>query len=262
MGKYLHTSRRFVLLLAGGIILGSLVLAMFFPTTRTRAEDREYPRVIDSDSVVFGRTFGEWSAAWEQWAYSIKVDQHPLFDNGDCTVAQSGPVWFLGGKFCANGATCSATGVVRSCNVPRGKALYFPVINGEDSALEEVVAQEHSTDPDPEFYQQIAGMRVFEDTNMTGMPVYCSVDGAWIPDLQRRFRVQSVAFGFTIPDNNYLKAVYPSSMSGGFKAGTYYPAIDDGYYVMLAPLAPGHHTLHFGGGNPTWLDITYHLHVQ
>ena len=40
----------------------------------------------------------------------------------------------------------------------------------------------------------------------------------------------------------------------------------DGFYLMLAPLRPGQHTLHFGGtfGDPInfTLDITYHLTVQ
>lgn len=88
------------------------------------------PKVIAPDSVAYGRTYGEWSAAWEQWADSIPVANHPLFDNGDCSVGQSGNVWFLGGKFCANNATnCGYNNVVRSCSLPAGKALYFPIFN-------------------------------------------------------------------------------------------------------------------------------------
>jgi hypothetical protein len=54
--------------------------------------------VIDRDSIAYGRTYSEWSAAWEQWVYSIPASRHPLFDNGDCGTEQSGPVWFLGGS--------------------------------------------------------------------------------------------------------------------------------------------------------------------
>src|ERR1017187_7062008 len=152
-------------------------------------------KVIDRDSVAYGRTYSEWSAAWEQWSYSIPVAQHPLFDNGDCSVGQSGPVWFLGGKFCPNvGAGCSYTGIVRSCNLPSGKALYFPVFNGEDSALEESVAE----NPGNEAYQQIATMRSYEDAAMSPSKVSCWVDGVPIPQLKARFRVQSTAFGFTL----------------------------------------------------------------
>jgi hypothetical protein len=46
--------------------------------------------------------------------------------------------------------------------------------------------------------------------------------------------------------------------------GTYFPSVDDGYYVMIKPLAPGSHTLHFHGTVAAFgfaLDITYHLTV-
>ncbi len=251
-------SRKWIagLLMASGILLGSLALALFSPATRTQANDMDYPKVVDPDSVVFGRTFSEWSAAWEQWAYSIEVAHHPLFDNGDCSVGQSGPVWFLGGKFCANGATCSYTGVVRNCTVPYEKALYFPVIEGEDSALEESVAE----NPNNELAQQIAAMRAYEDAGMSTFNVYCWIDGAPIPNLHDRFRVQSTAFGFTIPNDNYLKAVYGNP---NFPAGTYYPAVDDGWYVMLGQLSRGHHIVHFGGSITGFaVDVTYHLNVH
>ena len=75
---------------------------------------------------------------------------------------------------CANGASCSYTGVVRTCNVPSGKALYFPVLNGEDSALEESVAE----NPGVEAYQQIATMRSNEDALLGPSTVSCWVDGA------------------------------------------------------------------------------------
>jgi len=89
------------------------------------------------------------------------------------------------------------------------------------------------------------------------------VDGVPVEHLKERFRVQSTAFGFTIPDGNYLKSVYPPGYAN-FDAGTYFPAVDDGYYAMLPPLSAGHHTLHFHGFQPQFnftLDITYHVYV-
>jgi len=232
------------------IVLGMAVLAV--PSVMAQSDG---PKVIDRDSVAYGRTYSEWSAAWEQWSDSIPVAQHPLFTDGDCSVGQSGPVWFLGGKFCANGATCSYTGVVRTCNLPSGKALYFPILNGEDSALEESVAE----NPGVEAYQLIAAMRSYEDAGLSAAKVSCWVDGAPIPHLKERFRVQSPAFGFTLPTDNLLKAIYGNP---NFVAGTYFPAVDDGWYVMLSPLPPGPHVLHFRGVVDGFaLDITYHLNV-
>jgi len=243
-----------VVVMALVIALGLLVVVAV-PSVLAGDDEREGPKVIDRDSVAYGRTYSEWSAAWEQWSDSIPVAQHPLFTDGDCSVGQSGPVWFLGGKFCANGANCSYTGVVRSCNVPSEKALYFPILNGEDSALEESVAE----NPGNETYQQIATMRSYEDAGLSAAKVSCWVDGAPIRHLKERFRVQSPAFGFTLPTDNLLKAIYGNP---NFLAGTYFPAVDDGYYVMLAPLPPGPHRLHFRGVVDGFaLDITYYLNV-
>jgi hypothetical protein len=59
-----------------------------------------------------------------------------------------------------------------------------------------------------------------------------------------------------LPDENLFEA----------PAGTYKPAVADGYYLLLLPLRPGVHTIAFGGtgnyrGAPTSEDITYHLRV-
>ena len=215
------------------------------------------PVVIPRDSVYLGRTYSDWSAAWEQWAYSIPASKHPLFDNGNCNTAQSGPVFFLGGKYCYNNGTCSYTNVVRMCTIPSSKAIYFPIIESEDSALEEDVA-ENPGNPD---FQQIAYMRSYAAGNMDPAVVSAWLDGMPIPQLQQRFRVQSTAFSFTLPADNYLAAIYPQG-SNNFQAGTYYPAVDDGWFVMLSPLPPGRHTLHFRGTIGTFnLDVKYYLTI-
>ena len=59
--------------------------------------------------------------------------------------------------------------------------------------------------------------------------------------------------------------MFPDANLFGIPAGTYAPAVADGYYLLLLPLRPGPHTIAFGGtGNfagPTSQDITYHLRV-
>jgi hypothetical protein len=50
-------------------------------------------------------------------------------------------------------------------------------------------------------------------------------------------------------------------------AGHYDKSVSDGYWVMLKPLSPGRHDIHFGGtffeGEPFefTMDITYHVNV-
>ncbi len=208
------------------------------------------PKIIPSDSVVYGKTYSEWSAAWQQWALSVPVASHPLFDNGDCSVGQSGSVWFLGGKFCANNATnCGYNNVQRVCSVPAGKALYVAVFNSEDSTLEDPARTQIF-----ELRQYVSDI-LDQTTNLT-----LDVDGAAVPRLKERFRVQSPAFSFTLPVDNQFAAIYGTP----FAAGEYFPGLDDGVYVMLSPLPPGQHVLHFHGYLPAFnftLDVSYLLNV-
>lgn len=238
------------LLAISGIILG--VAVILFPAASAYGQDRDKPKVMDRDAVAYGRTYAEWSAAWNQWADSIPVAQHPLFDNGDCSTEQSGPVWFLGGKFCAIGSTCSYT-VTRSCTVPSGKALFFPIEDYEDSALEENISI-HPGDP---AYQQIAMLRSVVSGIEGATDIFFQIDHQPVKQLQK-YSVHSVAFGFTLPADNLFLSVYPPP-NNYFQEGTYFPAVDFGYYLMLPPLTPGNHTLHFGA---SWLDITYNLTVK
>lgn len=218
--------------------------------------------VVSPNSLVYNNTFSEWDARWQQWAYSIPVAKHPLFDNnnGDCSVGQSGPVWFLGGKFCGNGVPgCDVNNVQRTCTIPRGKMLYFPVYNGEDSVLEESVAE----NPGKVDKQQIGDMRLHYDAWVVPVTSYAIIDGVRVPHLEN-YRVNSTTFGFTIPDDNYLKAVYDPQYASGFPAGTYFPAVDYGEYLMLAPLPPGTHEIKFGAHFPDgdWgFNITYLITV-
>ena len=57
------------------------------------------PGVRPPYAKAYGLTYGEWSAAWWQWALSLPVGAHPLFDTADCSAGQSGKVFFLGGTF-------------------------------------------------------------------------------------------------------------------------------------------------------------------
>ena len=48
--------------------------------------------------------------------------------------------------------------------------------------------------------------------------------------------------------------------------GIYGPSVDDGIYLLVAPLAAGQHTIHFSAqsfwyGEPWALEVTYHITV-
>lgn len=232
------------------MLLAAIIIGLLTVMAPGAVAQNDKTRVIKPDSLVYGRTYSEWSAAWEQWADSIPASQHPLFDNGDCSVGQSGPVWFLGGKFCAlDSPGCGYNNVQRVCQVPGGKGLYVAVFNSEYSTLE------------VPSMMQIADLRAAAAGAIDGLTdVRFDIDGASVPDLKTKFRVQSPAFGFTLPDDNLFTAIG----EGTFLSGQYFPGVDDGVYVMVPPLSPGQHQLHFHGYLPQWdftLDVTYQINV-
>ena len=84
----------------------------------------------------------------------------------------------------------------------------------------------------------------------------CEIDGQPVEHL-KHYRCQTPAgeaYDMTLPDNNLW----------GIPAGTYGPAVDDGYYLMLAPLSAGRHVIHIvaDDGNGKAMDVTYHLTVK
>ena len=93
----------------------------------------------------------ELTAEWRQWAYSIPTGQNPQEDpTGQyCMVGQRGSVWFLSGVFL--GGT-----VTRTCSVPEGVTLFFPVINSDQINAPNVCGQgpENAKVKDMRAYQQ------------------------------------------------------------------------------------------------------------
>jgi hypothetical protein len=52
--------------------------------------------LADAEPQILGKTIGEWSAKWWQWALAFPASTNPMI-NGDCEQGQQGPVWFLAG---------------------------------------------------------------------------------------------------------------------------------------------------------------------
>ncbi|MDQ5876487.1 MAG: hypothetical protein M3288_06580, partial [Thermoproteota archaeon] len=95
--------------------------------TNDRSNEAE---IFTTDASPYGLTYGEWTARWWQWAYSVPRDVHPAYDDSGkyCAEGQGGPVWFLTGTY--------EHPVERYCNIPAGKAILFPILNSECSYVE------------------------------------------------------------------------------------------------------------------------------
>ncbi len=198
-----------------------------------------------ADGGDSGDSLRELSAQWWQWAFSIPTPSNPLVDptGANCMVGQRGPVWFLAGSL--DGGT-----IRRTCAVPEGVALFFPVMNSFNINTPGVCGS-----PNTNF--TVAQLRAVVAASMdTVTGLSAKVDNKPVRQIRR---VRSEPFSGTFPiDNIFVAACAP----GGFPAGTYSPGVDDGYYVKVNGLSRGVHTLNFRAVNGSFvIDAEYILNV-
>lgn len=251
--------------------LGLVICGLLLPIISVAAEKEKgaaTPGVLPPQSNPFGKTYGEWQAEWWKWVYSLPLASHPLRDDtgGLAAMGQSGHVWFLGGVVNNAGP---ATSVSRTCTIPSGKALFFPIANAAWVTYPSD-ANEAWQPGDPYLEQNMAWFAQNENEGYAGMGIRpllamimqfarnlsCEVDGVPVADLET-YHSQSPAYMASMPEGNV----------NGLPAGVHGPCCDDGYYVMLAPLSVGQHTIHFYAefdlpwGETSYQDITYNLTV-
>jgi hypothetical protein len=186
------------------------------------------------------------AAQWWQWVLAVPASENPLTDTTGqfAAVNQRGRVWFLAGN--VSGGT-----TVRTISVPAGKALFFPIVNVFD--VEDGIGTGGVKVFMVHQPLQVA-QEIVSSIIATAYGLSCEVDGSPI-QINAANLEQSTPFSVFLPADNIL----------GVPAGIYFPFVDSGYYVLLAPLSSGHHTIHFAGGIAhfgTSLDVTYNITVQ
>jgi hypothetical protein len=185
--------------------------------------------IFPTDAEPYGMTYGEWTAKWWQWIYSMPEEDNPAVDatGENCANNQSGPVWFLAGTF--GGA------VTRECTIPSDKAILYAIMNVEcDSA----------TDPTLDTESELRSCaKADQDTVITKE---ITIDGVNISNLDS-YRFQSPLFNLTFPENN-IAGIAPQTAK----------AVSDGYWIFLEPLPPGTHEIHSRAalGDPTAIGTT------
>ena len=194
------------------------------------------PHILPPQPRHSQRIYAAYQARWWQWVLSQPVDHSPILDTADGSAGQAGPVWFLAGSF-------GTDPVVRTLTVPSGKALFFPVLNNVFFITE------------PDENEAVARAAVNAAVDQAVIPsLFVQIDGHSVAHLDR-YRTESALFDTgSLPANNLF----------GLPAGTVLPGVDDGFYLLLAPLSPGEHTIHFGGAFADGFsqDITNHITVE
>jgi hypothetical protein len=203
-------------------------------------------RVFSPDENPYGKTYGDWAADWWQWALSQPIATNPLVDTTgvQCAQGQFGKVWFLAGVFSLTSS--NPPPVHRTCAVPAGKALLFPVLNSLQIAQKSDSPQQQTL----EFLRTQASSSVASVSNLNA-----TIDRVSVPDIMQQYLEKSTPFSKVLPDDNILNISQPLSLGMG---------VDKGWYLVAKPLAAGNHTIHFTGSVPAFrfsLDITYDIMV-
>ncbi len=249
------------------ILIGTLGVLISSTPALVQAGDNPNP-----DVVRFSSEYAELSEQWWKWALEQPVTPNnprttnPLIDTTGVAAHNGQPfrsdIFFLGGLITFNsGLTAQAE---RKVTIPPGKKLFFPILNFE---------QDNVGVSPPLSVAELRQGAAFGTTQVTSL--FASIDDLPLQDLAS-YRAISPVFEYRLPPNHPDKGsenlLYFVTGGALDLAGKVKPAVADGFYLLLKPLSPGHHKVHFGGtsmtldgnGNPATfqLDITYHIHVR
>jgi hypothetical protein len=241
----------------GKTIPAVLAVALVMPVTLFSQGQQSV--VMPPHYVVAGRTLGEWSAIWWKWALGIPATDNPLLDmsGAKSRFGDVGPVFFLAGALTPFGNTPPAS-VTRIVTIPANKYIFFPVENAWVDNVGNGCAAPTTTPcagrlTIDQLFAQLASL-------FTVTALHASIDGKIVADLFEH-RETAPAFGYSAQTtDNLAEAVF--GYAGADGVGTVFPAVADGYYLMLTPLPVGQHSINFGGtasgGN---LNVTYNVTV-
>lgn len=230
--------------------------------------------LTDRGSTKLGGYYDQLIIAWWRWALATPASVNPLLDppSARCDAGiQPRNLRFLGGTF-----TGAAGEVVRHCTVPRGTALFFPILNGVwASTPEPNPGCDIPADPwygsrpgDPAYRQFIRDIYIPAGKNPGNPPgsLTLSIDGKPIKWLEKLYTRSSVFFNAVLPDDNIFDDLLGANC---FNRIFVTPNVGFGYHVLVPPLPPGEHTLHWTADGtlpfPTGTlhqDVTYHLTVK
>jgi hypothetical protein len=189
------------------------------------------------------------AAKWWSWAIDENLDPITAPSGPvDCAAGQQGNTWFLGGaNFPDEGDPLVP--IVRTCTIPKKVSLFFPVVNAfafappSQTACTEVPVH---TQKQLDEHRKCAASFIdgFSPADLTA-----TVDGPNNP--VPIVRATSALFPIHLGDDNPFSDF-------GVTAGNYLDAAD-GYWVLLDPLSPGPHTIHFVADSV--IDVTFNITV-
>ena len=206
-----------------------------------------------------GSSYAEWAEAWWTWTLETPVllpsNSHPILDDGnvDCSIGQDGHVWFLTGK------NVPGEEARRSCSVPTGTALFFPLFN--------YLYLNYATDPTltPEFCADFTDYVVGSLGKVT---ITALLDGKPLKKNAVQFE-ESEIFSVQMPEPTATETnlmAYAGETEDHFVDWVASANCDFGWYGYVEPLSVGHHILQWKVESEGWgmvlQDVRYELTVR
>lgn len=197
-------------------------------------------RIVPPGDEYAGKSYNELISEWSNWFAKEPIATHPAFDPDGrfCHLNQHGKVWFLARSY---------DGVPeRTCEIPEGKAIFISLASYLSFGPEFPTAGDTCN----QMATPLERVRCDVNDDLPLAPnvvLEVTLDGQPVRDVFA-YRTQSAPGGFTlrVPDPSFLTDL-------GFPAGDRFPAVADGYFLLIKPLKPGVHTLtvrHTNGAEP------------
>ena len=202
--------------------------------------------IVPPQTTSFPLTYGEWGARWTQWVIGIPATDNPVNDTtgAKCGLGQWGPVFFLVG-------TTGSGPLTRSCTVPSGVALFFPLITAVCA-----IPEDGST---PAAIQSVCSGGIIDLVDKSSLRL--TIDGRSVQNLTPNRASEFFSFAGAVPGLFETTGCGTPPCYEGFRA----TAFTDGYWAMVRSLPAGAHTIHFVGSIPSFsftIDATYNLTVS
>jgi hypothetical protein len=145
--------------------------------------------------------------------------------------------------------------VTRTCTVPAGKALFFPLVNTCYINFPET--EMFPADPWGPWWEEWRRGDCAKGMDAT-TAVYCEIDGAAVVPINeyKEYRVESPVYYLNRSECDVL-------VDWGLPVARYGPCVADGYFMMLFPLPLGQHTIYFRAEQEgvTVQEVTYDITV-
>jgi len=213
-------------------------------------------QVLPPSSLPYGHSYQEWSAKWWQFFYGQSTNKMEALGSPGICEGPDSRVLFL------NGAPTSTT-ETKQATILADTPLFLAILAFTADNTACPITSFTSNSADVLAAEAVAGW------NSAATLTTCTIDGVAVPGLENPtntiYNVVSVPFSYTTAEKDNIVAVSEGEpcLPGGL---TVYPAVADGVYLMLSPLSPGKHTIHFvgeagPGGSFLKIDITYDITV-